>query len=70
MYIEMRLTASAARRHLSLEISSIVPWISTKSKAWLCRSTTEPSIALTSVSLFLFPVMKLRVLGAMVRELI
>jgi hypothetical protein len=58
-------TASAALRHLSAEISSMVPWISTKSSDWLCRSTVSPRIAFTSESLFLFPVMKLSCLGAM-----
>lgn len=65
-YQVRRQTASAARRHLSAEISSIVPWISTKFNAWLCRSTVLPRMAFTTESLFLFPVIKLSCLGAMV----
>lgn len=60
-------TASAARRHFSLAISSMVPWISGTSTAWLSSSMTLPRIERTSASLFLLPVMKLSfVRGAMV----
>ena len=61
------LTASAALRHLSAEISSIVPWISTRSMALLWRSTMPPRIASTSINLFLFPVIKFSCLGAILR---
>jgi hypothetical protein len=59
-------TISAARRHLSRDMSSMVPCTSTRSKDWLWSCTRLPRIALTSVNLFALPVMKLRCLGAMV----
>lgn len=57
------LTASAARRALSLVTSSTVPWISTRSTFWFRSSMTPSRMAWTSASLFLLPVMKLRCLG-------
>jgi len=57
-------TASTALRHLSLAMSSDVPWISGRSRACDCssRPLTSPRMARTSVSLLALPVMKLRVL--------
>jgi len=55
-------TAMAARLHLSKEITSMVPWISTRSRDLLLRLTGSPRMAFSSASLFLLLVMKLRVL--------
>jgi hypothetical protein len=60
----MQSTSSAARRHLSSVTSSSVPWISTRSSAWLATSIAGSSISLTSFSLFRLPVMKLTALRA------
>lgn len=56
-------TISAARRHLSIDTSSIVPWISRRSRLWFFSSTSSPRIARTSASLFALPVMKFNSLG-------
>ena len=63
------LTISAAVLHLLLEISSIVPCSSGKSRFWLCRVTgVTDRMALTSASLFLLPVMKLSSFGAILSD--
>lgn len=59
-----RHTVSAARRALSKVTSSTVPWISTRSTLEFCSSMTPSSMAWTSASLFLLPVMKFRCCGA------
>lgn len=64
------LTASAARRALSLVTSSTVPWISTRSTFWFRSSMTPERMAWTSASLFLLPVMKLRCLGTDVEAIL
>lgn len=51
-------TISAALRHLSFEISSIVPWISTRSRDWFFNGTMPSRMDWTSDSLFLLPVIK------------
>ncbi len=44
----------------------MVPWISVRSRDWDFRGMMEPRIAWLSASLFLLPVMKLRVVRGMV----
>lgn len=56
-------TSSAARRHLSAETSSMVPWISTRSSACVRSSIVSPRMALASLSLLALPVMKFRWVG-------
>lgn len=53
------LTMLAALVHLSREISSMLPWISVKSKLWLFNGTVSPKMALTSDNLLGLLVMKL-----------
>jgi len=60
----------AARLHLSSEISSMVPWISTRSRDLLLMLMLEPRMAFTSASLFLLPVMKLSFWGGIELEFV
>lgn len=59
-------TRSTARRHLSLEMSSMVPWISTRSNERLLNGTMSPRMACTSASLLLLPVMKFNSSGGII----
>lgn len=59
-------TAAAALLHLSFEISSMVPWISTNSNEQLFSGMIPPRIALTSASFFVLLVMKCNSVGGMV----
>lgn len=67
MYVWLCFTISAAFRHFATVTSSILPWSSSISYAWLWTSTAGSKIAFTSRNLFALPVIKYTC-GAIVEE--